>query len=669
MPGYRSLVTFFVSFLFFQVIATQKCESRGPKMPCGGAGSDVSRTTCLKNTMCCYDPTSNPKCFIKTGQDLSRALQKAKSKLGKPPTQSINRQTLTNVASKLNVTTLPSEGRFGTFGTAALAFGFPKCPLKVPFCMRLPCQPFNPQSENDPSQCYSDPRCCFDADLFIYKQIFGQSFMGNAPVCFLGATSLRFVDISSTIQPWNPFYLQPVVDLFEKFVDLNLDLNLARVCFTSTIFSFNYFVTPKCGWQGITKLECYLKGCCFDQRRNHCYYPRKLFPNTQSSYFGNLFRPSSSSLQPTYSFEDKLQYPELFQTKTKTCSKYGLGDDPIEVFQRLPCSQSSPRIGSNGLLDLFRSCPSACCKNYMALVPGLQDLSRTGSPSNRALIQSQLASYTGNSLSSGFISSFFCPYTYYQLPGLADISESIGDCCQQRACYHKALGSSDSSQGWGQWGPFSDCIGQCGSLGTRTRTRTCLSGFCVGPETETVNCTPECSSCQWSNWSPSGACSVTCYKSGNYGSQRYTRRCENNVVGISCYGRCPGSSTKTARCSGLPTCSVTVTKWSSWSRCERDCVQTRVKICTSYGRPLPQSQCPGPRESKSCDFGNCNNQPQWVSWSSWYPWSTCYFRGQSKTRYRRCLYRGNLNTPIGDDICTYVYNNNPTEKSTCRIIY
>ena len=61
-----------------------------------------------------------------------------------------------------------------------------------------------------------------------------------------------FSDISSTIQPWNPFYLQPVVDLFEKFVDLNLDLNLARVCFTSTIFSFNYFVTPKCGWQGDT---------------------------------------------------------------------------------------------------------------------------------------------------------------------------------------------------------------------------------------------------------------------------------------------------------------------------------------------------------------------------------------------------------------------------------
>ncbi|XP_013418048.1 zinc metalloproteinase dpy-31-like [Lingula anatina] len=42
--------------------------------------------------------------------------------------------------------------------------------------------------------------------------------------------------------------------------------------------------------------------------------------------------------------------------------------------------------------------------------------------------------------------------------------------------------------GYSDWGEWSDCGAPCGSCGTRSRTRTCTSGICPGPISETQTC-------------------------------------------------------------------------------------------------------------------------------------------------------------------------------------
>ena len=57
---------------------------------------------------------------------------------------------------------------------------------------RVRCNAGNPLAETNPLQCLSDPTCCFDRNLLLYRLVFGRAFMGGAPVCYYGPTSPRY---------------------------------------------------------------------------------------------------------------------------------------------------------------------------------------------------------------------------------------------------------------------------------------------------------------------------------------------------------------------------------------------------------------------------------------------------------------------------------------------
>ena len=76
----------------------------------------------------------------------------------------------------------------GLFGNS-LTQNYFQCPLDVPFCARQECSGkskaiFENFKEMQNSggddanayNCYSQPGCCFDQDLFLYRQMFGSDF-------------------------------------------------------------------------------------------------------------------------------------------------------------------------------------------------------------------------------------------------------------------------------------------------------------------------------------------------------------------------------------------------------------------------------------------------------------------------------------------------------------
>ena len=60
----------------------------------------------------------------------------------------------------------------GLFGNS-LTQNYFQCPLDVPFCARQAC---SGGDDANAYNCYSQPGCCFDQDLFLYRQMFGTDF-------------------------------------------------------------------------------------------------------------------------------------------------------------------------------------------------------------------------------------------------------------------------------------------------------------------------------------------------------------------------------------------------------------------------------------------------------------------------------------------------------------
>jgi len=730
-----ALVAVVVCFIQITPSRQQSCSgvARDKRQVCGVVGGEESRSACLKVRGCCYDSSSSPKCYINTNAKFDGlSLTQAKRKLGTPPNKNIDMKPLQKVARNLNVSLSDKndfQGRLGMFSTVntftTLAFGFPKCPLNVPMCQRLLCQPFNPNAEKNANECYKDPRCCFDADLFVNKQIFGDNYLGNAPVCFLGPTSLRFMELARNIRPWSPFYLEPIVEVFGKYLDLNIDFQKARQCLGATIFGTSkYFQTPKCGWDGISKIECNLKGCCFNDKNGQCVYPRYLFKELQS--FG---------IQQQITQDDRVQFPELFQSTTMstTCSDPNINTSPLEVFQRLPCS-SDTSSSSSSLATLLYSCPASCCRNYYAFL----DIGRSSSSTSSKLAlltggnsQFNIASALSgnrNPLTAQFFLNAYCPYFYFQLNGLPDLSESVKGCCKQTSCYHKSLGQQQQMAMWGQWGQWSQCTGGCNQPGQQLRTRACTImgqvtqgsfcsggsqagtdrrncvGQCVGPvfnwgvwsaygncigqcdmegyqlrsrtcqspdgargdscpgnQEQRLTCTLAPCPCSWTAWSASGSCSRTCRPQGTqfYGRQTYTRECRREGTNAPCNSNsCPGSASKVEVCASNVCPSYQIGAWTPWGRCNRNCRQERMQMCTMNGRTAARNTCQGQKQTKQCQTGLCRPLRSWVSWSNWSSWTDCVHTGlSSKTRFRICLYLGRSDSEIGDDICEYVHQN------------
>ncbi|MBN3306631.1 PROP protein, partial [Amia calva] len=179
--------------------------------------------------------------------------------------------------------------------------------------------------------------------------------------------------------------------------------------------------------------------------------------------------------------------------------------------------------------------------------------------------------------------------------------------------------------GWSAWGAWGKCSGSCiweqpRFVPTRTRIRTCTNpapslsppGRPCGGQTEEQE---DCSSLPfcpvdggWSQWSPSGSCSVTC----GLGLRQMTRQCNSPAPKHN--GRpCVGSTTSNALCNTATHCPADGqwSEWTEWTLCSRagrkiDCKRTggtqrRTRVCKGQafgGNPCPEDYS----ESRACYY-------------------------------------------------------------------
>ncbi|KAI6243893.1 Apple domain-containing protein [Aphelenchoides fujianensis] len=146
----------------------------------------------------------------------------------------------------------------------------------------------------------------------------------------------------------------------------------------------------------------------------------------------------------------------------------------------------------------------------------------------------------------------------------------------------------------------------------------------------------ERASAYWSEWAPTGVCSVTC----GAGVRQRRRTCSsgNNAD-------CSGEATKEEPCI-LPECNMW-TAWSAWTGCSASCgggTKSRTRACRN-GR-----ECVGPAEDvRDCGEEPCPYFSQWTkpcpTWGPWERWSDCSKScgmGE-RVRKRECL------NGLGDD--------------------
>uniref|UniRef100_H2YT55 P-type domain-containing protein n=1 Tax=Ciona savignyi TaxID=51511 RepID=H2YT55_CIOSA len=226
------LSLFCVTLLLERVVG--QCTSSVERQVCGAG--NLEQQACTSNG-CCYEASREPKCFINVeAVNPAQALTILQELPTPPAIENVDavKRVASQVGARVDTSVSDSiEERALTFGTSSLlglTLNFPVCPVNVPICHRTKCNSLNPLSESNPLICYQDPRCCFDKDLYVHKAIFGQQYMSDAPVCHYGPTSSRYVDITRLIVPWNPFYQEAVIKIFDSVFNNAINYQQQAVC-------------------------------------------------------------------------------------------------------------------------------------------------------------------------------------------------------------------------------------------------------------------------------------------------------------------------------------------------------------------------------------------------------------------------------------------------------
>lgn len=526
-------------------------------------------------------------------------------------------------------------GGLGSLGGSLLPLiaGFPTCPVHIKICHRTPCGGANSgYLQNNPAACTADPTCCYDYFLGFYRRIFGPRFMGDAPVCYNGATSRQWRYVTQLIRPWNPFFVKPFLTIFEKFFDnslLNIQGQLA--C------KFDIFKT-KCPAGVTEKIDCNLKDCCYDEDTGECYKASKFIQDaigTQQVY------PSLYTNDPRDA--KCLLTPFDFGPRAYSRQPCSLGDQPSDAFELM-----------------YNWCPqSECCLNFYNLkstdltsILLFSSLSGGGggfggglfgqSPAPQISLPPALTQLGGGGLLGGggglspllftsFLSegsdtlkNLLCPYYFAKLTSNLPSLDAEG-CCEVPTCYYKKTLVGGGGGGGVVYPPppsnaryaaWSGCQGSCGSYGTRTRqcyyNNQVSPGSCshLGPSQErcqTGPCIqPPPPPAQWSSWRM-GQCSVTC----GAGYATYSRSCMRYGQPVNA-AECGGGPTTESRPCNAGPCPIRY-QWGDqmevFGTCERVCTGRQVMRQVCYGADgtrVDNSFCGG---SGRQDYRDCSPEP------------------------------------------------------------
>ncbi|XP_073987829.1 uncharacterized protein isoform X9 [Rhodnius prolixus] len=143
--------------------------------------------------------------------------------------------------------------------------------------------------------------------------------------------------------------------------------------------------------------------------------------------------------------------------------------------------------------------------------------------------------------------------------------------------------------GWTEWNLWGPCIGRCGQVGQRSRTRECKNpppanngAHCTGIHQESKECRMQ-EFGGWSDWGEWSDCSSHC----GPGQQIKCRSCDNPTPSQNKY-KCSGFNCTTKPCVGMK-CDVSKinggwSEWEPWSQCSAGCglgTQSRSRACSS----------------------------------------------------------------------------------------
>ncbi|XP_006887346.1 PREDICTED: SCO-spondin [Elephantulus edwardii] len=210
-------------------------------------------------------------------------------------------------------------------------------------------------------------------------------------------------------------------------------------------------------------------------------------------------------------------------------------------------------------------------------------------------------------------------------------------------CSQDNCPTASSFGAWSAWGP---CSVSCGGLGTRSRSRLCVSPSlqgqdCLGPRQDLSTCSsPDCPGVEvkpttgipaaWGPWSSWSSCSRSCTDPTRPAWRHRARLCWANCTRAdamqerpcnlpSCTGPllCPGPGCMAGNCSW--------TAWGPWEPCSRSCGVGQQRRLRAYWPPGPGGHwCPdilsAYQERRFCNLRAC---PVSGGWSRWSPWSLC----------------------------------------------
>ena len=193
--------------------------------------------------------------------------------------------------------------------SAAMGGNWFRCPVTVPFCAREACPNADEiGAHSNAFHCYTQPGCCFDQVLFQHRLAFGPNLFKSVPVCYRAIDNKIFHTLAQqSMINGGHFHPSFVPALVSKVFEMNSNPVMANALreiqgcpppfgsvfgfsllnriapgnymvqmFLSKQNSYNEFVdvlSQVCGWPHITKNDCVLRGCCWNDLTFTCTNP------------------------------------------------------------------------------------------------------------------------------------------------------------------------------------------------------------------------------------------------------------------------------------------------------------------------------------------------------------------------------------------------------------